>query len=59
MVSEISIFTLAVKNLQLKCDQCNITNSSKKGLTHTTTDHTKCHMKTHTMTMPPQELEVL
>ena len=33
MVSEISIFTLAVENLQFNCDQCNKTNSSEKGLT--------------------------
>ena len=30
---EISIFTLAVENLQFNCDQCNKTNSSKNGLT--------------------------
>ena len=33
MISEISIFTLAVKNLQFNCDHCNRTNSSEKGLT--------------------------
>jgi hypothetical protein len=33
IVSEISIFTLAVENLQFNCDQCNKTNSSEKGLT--------------------------
>ena len=33
MVSEISIFTVAVENLQFNCDQCNKTNSSDKGLT--------------------------
>ena len=33
MVSEISIFTLAVKNLQFECDQCNRLNSSEKGST--------------------------
>ena len=33
MVSEISIFTLAVENLQFNCDQCNRTNSSEKGWT--------------------------
>ena len=33
MVSEIFIFTLAVKNLQFNCDHCNRTNSSEKGLT--------------------------
>ena len=33
MVSEISIFILAVENLQLNCDHCYKTNSSKKGLT--------------------------
>ena len=33
MVSDISIFTLAVENLQFNCDQCNKTNSSEKGLT--------------------------
>ena len=33
MVSEISIFTLAVENLQFNCDLCNQTNSSEKGLT--------------------------
>jgi hypothetical protein len=32
MVSEISIFTLAVENLQFNCDQFNRTNSSEKGL---------------------------
>ena len=31
--STISIFTLAVDNHQFICDQCNRTNSSKKGLT--------------------------
>ena len=33
MFSEISIFTLTVENHQFHCDQCNRTNSSKKGLT--------------------------
>ena len=33
MVSEISIFILAVENLQFNCDQCNRTNSSEKRLT--------------------------
>ena len=33
MVSEISIFTVAVENLQFNCDQCNKTNSSDNGLT--------------------------
>ena len=33
MVSEISNFTFAAENLQFNCDQCNKTNSSKKGLT--------------------------
>ena len=33
IVSDISIFTLAVENLQFNCDQCNRTNSSEKGLT--------------------------
>ena len=33
MVSDISIFTLAVENLQFICDQCKRTNSSEKGLT--------------------------
>ena len=33
MVSEISIFTLAVENLQFICDHCYKTNSSKTGLT--------------------------
>ena len=33
MVSDISIFTLDVENLQFNCDQCNKTNSSDKGLT--------------------------
>ena len=33
MVSDISIFTLAVENLQFNCNQCNRTNSSEKGLT--------------------------
>ena len=33
IVFEISIFTLTVENLQLSCEQCNRTNSSKKGLT--------------------------
>ena len=32
MVSDISIFTLAVENLQFNCVQCNRTNSSEKGL---------------------------
>ena len=32
-VSEMSIFTLAGENLQFNCDQCNKTNSSKRGLT--------------------------
>ena len=31
-IKEISIFTLAVDNLQFNCDQCNKTNSSEKGL---------------------------
>ena len=31
-IIEISIFTLAVDNLQFNCDQCNRTNSSEKGL---------------------------
>ena len=31
-IIEISIFTLAVENLQFNCDQCNRTNSSEKGL---------------------------
>ena len=30
-IMEISIFTLAVDNLQFNCDQCNGTNSSEKG----------------------------
>ena len=34
MVSEMSIFTLAVENLQFNWDQCNRTNSSEKGWTH-------------------------
>ena len=33
MVSEISIFTKAVENLQFNCDHCNRKNSSQKGLT--------------------------
>ena len=33
MVSEISIFTLALDNLQFNRDQCKRTNSSEKGLT--------------------------
>ena len=33
MVSEISIFTLAVEDLQFNCDQCNRPKSSEKGLT--------------------------
>ena len=33
IVSEIFIFILAVENLQFNCDQCNRTNSSKKGAT--------------------------
>jgi hypothetical protein len=33
MVSEISIFTLAVENLQFNFNQCNKINSSEKGLT--------------------------
>ena len=32
-IMEISIFTLAVENLQFNCDQCNRTNFSEKGLT--------------------------
>ena len=32
-IMEISIFTLAMENLQFNCDQCNRTNSSEKGLT--------------------------
>ena len=32
-LSEISIFTVAVENLQFICDQCKKTNSSDKGLT--------------------------
>ena len=31
-IMEISIFTLAVENLQFNCDQCNRTNSSEKRL---------------------------
>ena len=31
-IMAISIFTLAVENLQFNCDQCNRTNSSEKGL---------------------------
>ena len=33
MVCDISIFTLAMENVQFNCDQCNRTNSSEKGLT--------------------------
>ena len=33
MVSEISIFTLSVENLQFNCDQCNKRIFSEKGLT--------------------------
>ena len=33
MVSEISIFSLSVENLQFNCDQCNKTKFSEKGLT--------------------------
>ena len=33
MDSEISIFILAVENLQFNCDQCDRTNSSEKELT--------------------------
>ena len=33
MVSEILIFTLGVENLQFNSDQCNKTNSCKKGVT--------------------------
>ena len=33
MFSEISIFTVALENLQFNCDQCNKTNPSDKGLT--------------------------
>ena len=33
IVSQISIFNLAVENLQFYCEQCNRTNSSEKGLT--------------------------
>ena len=32
-VLEISIFILAIANMQFNCDQCNRTNSSGKGLT--------------------------
>ena len=32
MVSELSIFNLAVENLQFNCDQCNRTNSPEKGV---------------------------
>ena len=32
MVSEISILTLTVENLQFNCDHCNRTNSSEKRL---------------------------
>ena len=38
MVSEISIFTLAVENLQFNCDQCNRTNSPEKGVDTTYVD---------------------
>ena len=38
MVSEISIFTLTVENLQFKCDQCNRTNSPEKGVDTTYVD---------------------
>jgi hypothetical protein len=31
-IMEISIYTLAVENLQFNCHQCNRTNSSEKGL---------------------------
>ena len=31
-IMEISIFMLAMENLQFNCDQCNRTNSSEKGL---------------------------
>ena len=33
MVTEISIFTLAVENLQFNCDQCDRTSSFEKRLT--------------------------
>ena len=33
MVSDISISTVAVENLEYNCDQCNKTNSCEKGLT--------------------------
>ena len=33
MVSEISIFTLSMENLQFNCGQCNKTKLSEKGLT--------------------------
>ena len=33
MVSEISIFTLSVENMQFNCDQCNKIKFSEKGLT--------------------------
>ena len=33
MVSDISIFTLAMETRQFSCDQCNKANSSEKGLT--------------------------
>ena len=32
MVCKISIFTLAMENLQFNCDKCNKTNSSGKAL---------------------------
>ena len=31
-ISDISIFTLSVENLQFNCDQCNKTKFSEKGL---------------------------
>ena len=34
-IMEISVFTLAVENLQFNCDQCNRTNSSQKGFAST------------------------
>ena len=36
MVSDISIFTLAMENLQFNCVQCNRTNSYEKGRTQHT-----------------------
>ena len=38
MVSDLSIFTLAVENLQFNCDKCNRANSPEKGVDTTYVD---------------------